>query len=341
MELKTTFTATESRTFAVPFVGMPAVRALLRSVSGIYKENMLSKSIGLVADKLLKLAERPAIELTVELFASSLLNADLAQIFKSKYSIFRVHNLLRYAMVYISHKPSFLTSHLLKFAFGRFGAFGLQLFSKIGISSTPIFDLLRVVKRVIRADCNIHYTAIYSKNTNVCNLLWILVFQRHMQIEHLASPIIRNCRGFDGPSKVISVMRRSKESCLDSACCARNCRDSVYKVHSYDSLIISHRRERLTFWTCFTFDSFQSFASTVSCPLHQGRRKIGDALTSKLVGCIVVIHSVPRLVLESPFCGEGECIGVSSHRIEESLAILVSQPKFECYRPKHIIYVGD
>ncbi len=194
MEFKATFTTTESRTFAVPFISMPAVRALLRSVSGIHKQNMLSKSFSLVTEKLLKLVERPVIELAVELFAPSLLNSDLAQIFKSKYSVFRVHNLLGYAVIDISHKPSFLTRHSLKLAFGRFGAFGLQLSSKIGISSTPILDLLRVVKRVIRADCNIYYSAIYSENLKISDLLRIVVFQRNMQIECFVSTIIRDRR---------------------------------------------------------------------------------------------------------------------------------------------------
>ena len=65
MEFETTFTATESRTFAVPFVGMPTVRALLRSVSSIHEKNVLSKSFSFVTDKLLKLVERPVIELAV------------------------------------------------------------------------------------------------------------------------------------------------------------------------------------------------------------------------------------------------------------------------------------
>ena len=164
MEFKATFAATESRTFTISFVGMPTVRALLRSVSSIHKQNMFSKSLSFVADKLLKLVESPIIELAVELFASSLLNSDLAQAFKSKYSIFRVYNLLGYTVVNISHKPSFLTGHSLKLAFGRAGAFGLQLFTKMGITGTPILDLLGVEKSVIRADCNINYPAIYPKN---------------------------------------------------------------------------------------------------------------------------------------------------------------------------------
>jgi hypothetical protein len=55
----------------------------------------------------------------------------------------------------------------------------------------------------------------------------------------------------------------------------------------------------------------------------------------------VVINLVTRLVLESPFCSNQECFGVSSHRIEKSLVILVSQSKLKCYGPKHFIYVGD
>ncbi len=341
MEFKTTFTATESRTFTVPFIGMSTVRALLRSVSGIHKENMLSERSGLIADKLFKLVERPAIELTVKLFTSSLLNSDLAQIFKSKYCIFRVHNLLGYAVINISHKPSFLAGHLLKLAFGRFGAFGLQLFSKIGITSAPIFDLLRVVKHVIRADRNIHYTAIYSKNIECSDFFRVIVLKRYVQVKGFVSAIIRDRRRLDSPTKIIFVMQWHKEGRLESSIGAGNCRQTVDQVHCNNSLIVSHCRERLSFWKRFTFDCFQSFAGAISCALDQGRRKIGNALASKLVGCIVVINLVARLVLESPSCSDPECFGVSSHSIEKSLAILVSQPKLECYGPKHFIYVGD
>jgi hypothetical protein len=87
MEFKPTFAATESRAFTVPLVGMPAVGTLLRGVPGIHQENVLSKSLSFVPDKLLKLVERPAIELSIKLLTSSLLDSDLAQIFQSKYSV--------------------------------------------------------------------------------------------------------------------------------------------------------------------------------------------------------------------------------------------------------------
>jgi hypothetical protein len=38
----------------------------------------------------------------------------------------------------------------------------------------------------------------------------------------------------------------------------------------------------------------------------------------------MIINLVPRLILESPFCREGEYFRISSHRIEERPMILVS-----------------
>lgn len=338
MEFNPTFATTESRTFSVPFVGMPTVRTLLRGVSGIHQEHMLSKSLCLVHNKLFKLVERPAIQLPIELFTSALLNPDLAQIFKSKYGVLRVHYLLRYAVVGISRKPSFLTGHSLELAFGRFGAFGLQLLTKIGILSTPTLNLLRVEKCIIRADYKIHYPAIYSKDFKVFDLLRIVVLQRYMQIEYLVSAIIRDCRGLDSPAKVISVMRWHEERCLNPSFSASNCGQSMHEVHGDNSLIISHCREWLSFWKRFTFDRFQSFTSTVPSSLNQGGRKIGDALTGEFVSRFVVVNLVPGLVLISPFCRDRERFGVSPHRIEEGFTILVRQPKLECHRPKHVIY---
>jgi hypothetical protein len=340
MEFKTTFATTEVRTFPVPFIGMSTVRTLLRSVSGIYKEDMFSNSFGLVPDKLLKLIERPAIELLVKLFASAFLDSDLAQIFKSKYSVFRVHNLLGYTVIGISREPSFLTCHSLKLAFGRFGAFGLQLLSEMGILSTPILDPLGVEELIIRADSNIHYSTIYSKNSEVCDLLRIVMLKRYMQIENLVSAVIRDCRGLDSPAKITAISRRYKESGLEPSLSACNSSNPMHKVHGNNSLIISYCRERLSFWKRFTFYCLQSFTSTIPSSLHQRGRKIGDAFTSKLVGRVMVIDLIPRLVLESPFCRDGKCFGISSHRIEESPTILVSQTELECNRSKHIHIVG-
>jgi len=340
MEFKTTFAATEIGTLTVPLVDMSAVRALLRSVASIYQEKVLSKSLSFVAYKLLKLIERPAIELSAKRLTSALLNSNLAKVFKSKYSVLRVHYLLGYAVIHISREPSFPTRHALKLAFGWFGAFGLQLLSEIGVLSAPILDLLGVEKSVIRADSNIHYSTIYSKNFKVINFLRIIVLQRYMQIETIISAVIRDSRGLDNPGKIISIVRWYKEGRLDPPFDTGNGSYSTHEVDSDNSLIVSHGREGLTFWMSFKLNSFEGFASTVSRSLNQRGWKFWNVLTNMLVGCIVVINFVPRSVLESPFCGYGECFGVSSHRIEERPTILVSQLKLECYRPKHIHIVG-
>jgi hypothetical protein len=319
MEFKTAFAATEIGALTVPLVDMSAVRALLRSVSSIYQENVLSKSLRFVADKLLKLIERPAIELYVKHLASTsaLLNSNLAKIFKSKYSVLRVHYLLGYAVIHVSREPSFPTRHELKLAFGWFGAFGLQLLSEIGILSTPILDLLGVEKSVIRADSNIHYSTVYSKNFKVINFLRIIMLQRYVQIEAIVFAVTRDSTGLDNPGKIISIMRWYKEGRLDPPFDTGNGSYSTNKVDSDNSLIVSHGREGLTLWKSSKLNSFESIAGTVSRSLNQRGWKFWNVLTNMLVGCIVVINFVPRSVLESPFCGYGERFGVSSHRIKE------------------------
>ena len=167
------------------------------------------------------------------------------------------------------------------------------------------------------------------------------MLKRYMQVECFVSAIIRYCRGLDIPTKILSVMRWHKERCFESSFSTGDCSQAVDQVHGDNSLVVPHCREWLSFWKRFAFDGFQGFASAISCSLYQRGWKIGDALTGKLVGCIVVINLVPRLVLGTPFSGDRECFGVSPHRIEKSPTIMVSQPKLECYRPKHIIYVGD
>jgi len=166
------------------------------------------------------------------------------------------------------------------------------------------------------------------------------MLDRYMQIEYFVSAIIRNCRGFDSPTNIVSVMRWHKKSSLDSSFCRSYRGNAVHKIHGNNSLIVPHCRERISDGKRFTLNGFQSFASTISCALYQRGGQIRDALTGKLVGCIVVIYLIPGLILSTPFRGDIECIGVGSHRIEKSLTILVSQPELECYSPKHIIYVG-
>jgi len=339
MEFKTTFPTPERGTVTVPLVDVTAFRALLRGVPGVYEKRMLPKSFRFVPDKLFQLVKRPIVELPVELPASPLLDSDLAQIFKSKHRKLRVRDLFRYTVVHVSHKPSFLTGETLELAFCRLGAFRLQLFPKMSIPSSGIFNLLRVAKRVIGTDCNIHDTSVDTKNLKLGNRFGIVMLQRHMQIERVGSSIIGYRGRFDLPSKVVSIGWRHEERCFDPSFGRCYSSDTVDQVDCGDSLIVPHSCKRLAFWKRFAFDSFQSFASTISCSLDERRRKI-RALTNKLVCGVMVIDLIPRLVIKSPSGGFVERLGICSHRIEESHPILIYQPKLESNRPKHIHIVG-
>lgn len=340
MEFKSTFATSERRTFTVPLVDVPAFRTLLRGIPGVYEKHMLPKGLSLVPKKLLELVKRPVVELAVELLTSSLLDSDLAQIFESKHRKIRVRDLLRYAMVHVSHKPSFLAGETLELAFCRLGAFRLQLSAKVSILGSGIFDLLRVVKRVIGADCNVHDTSIDTKHLELGYRFKIVMFKGHMQEERVGSSIIGYRGRFDLPSEIVSVVQRDKESCLNSSPDGRDRSDTVNEVHCNNSLVVPHRSERSSLWKISALRGFQSFASTISSPLYQRRWKIRNTLTDKLVGGVMVIDFVPRLVLKSPFSGFRKSLGISSHRFSESNSVLIANPKLESNRSKHIHIVG-
>lgn len=340
MEFKTTFPTPERGTVTVPLVDVTAFRALLRGVPGVYEKRMLPKSFRFVPDKLFQLVKRPIVELVVELLTSSLLDSDLAQVFKSKYRIIRVHDLFRYTVVHVSHKPSFLTGETLELAFCRLGAFRLQLFPKMSIPSSGIFNLLRVVKRVIGTDCNIHDTSIDPNHLELGYRFKIIMFKGHVQIERVGSSIIGYRGRFDLPSEIVSVVLGYKESCLDSTLDGCNRSYAVNEVHCNNSLVVPHRSERSSLWKRSALARFQSFTRAISCTLYQRRRKIRNALTDKLVGGMMVIDFVPRLVLKSPFSGFGKSLGISSHRFSESNSVSVAHPKLECNRSKHVHISG-
>ena len=55
VDFKPTFTTLERGTITITFVDVPANRTLLRSVPGIDRDNLLTKILGFVPDKLLQL----------------------------------------------------------------------------------------------------------------------------------------------------------------------------------------------------------------------------------------------------------------------------------------------
>ncbi len=116
MEFKTTVTTQVLRTVPVTFVDVTTGRTFLRGVPCIDGDNLLTKILGLVPDKLFQFVERPVVEFPIELSTATFLNTDLGEVFKCEYRRWGLNNLLRDTMVDISHKPSFSTSQLPQFA---------------------------------------------------------------------------------------------------------------------------------------------------------------------------------------------------------------------------------
>lgn len=336
MELESALSALERRAFPVSLVGMPAHRALLRGVPGIHQENLLSECLGLVPEELLQFVKCPVVQLPVERPATPLLDPDLAQIFQSKDRVIRIDNLLRDTMVGVSHKPSFPARHRAEFPRCRPGAFGLQLRAKMSILCSRILDAPGVEKGVIGADRDVHDSSVDTKHSDLLYRFDIRMLHRDMEIEHSLPSIIRDGRRSDGPGKVLAMVLRDREYYFDSSFYRCNRSDTMDQVHRDDPLVVPHSGEWFPFRQTLTLGGFQGFTRTVSRTLHQRGRKIRNSITNSLVGCLVVLHLVPRTVLIPPLGGSRERRGIGPHRIEESRGPAIGQLKFERDCPNHI-----
>lgn len=109
------------------------------------------------------------------------------------------------------------------------------------------------------------------------------------------------------------------------------------QIHRDDPRVISHSGEWFPFrYALALFSDFLYFAGTVSRTLHQRGRKIRNQITNNPVWCIMVLHLIPRMVLESPPGRDREHRGISPHRIEESGRTAIGQRKFESDFPNHM-----
>jgi hypothetical protein len=335
MELESTSAASERRTITVPFVGMPTRRAFLRGVAGIDEDDLLSQSLGFVPDELFEFVERPVVQLPVERPAAPLLDTDLGQVFENKDRVIGGDNLLRDAMVDVSHKPSFPTGYLAEFPLCRPGAFGLQFLAEMRVLRSRILGALGVKKGVIGADGYVDNPSIDAENTGVLYRRYIGMLDRDVQEENLLLPVVGDRRGFYHPGEILPVILGDRKRSLNPSSNGCNGSRAVCHVDGDDPRIVSHRGEWFSYWNSLAFDCLQRITRTVSCSLHQRGRKIRNRCTNIPVRCLVVLHFIPRMVRESPFGGCVERRGVCSHRIEESRGPTARQREFEGDCPNH------
>ena len=312
MELKSTSAAPERRTVPVTLVGVPTHRTLLRSVPGINQKNLLHKSLGFIPEEVLEFGEHPVVQLPPERRVAPFLDSKLSQVFESEDRGIGVYNLFRYTMVGIGHKPSFPPRHLAEFPRCRAGSFGLQLLEEIRILRSRILHPTGVEKRVIGTDGDVHNSPVNTEDLDLLYRHHIGTLDRDMPGKDPRFPVVREGRGGNGPREVLAVILRNRERRFDPSSHRGKGDDAMHQVHCDDPLVVPHGGERLPLRQRLAFDGFQRFTRTIACALHQRGRKIRNGLTNSLVGRLVVLHFVPRAILESPVCGQRERRGIGS-----------------------------
>ena len=343
MEFKPTFTTEKRGTLTITFVNMAANRTLLRSVSSIDGNNLLTKILGLIPDKLFQFVERPVVEFPIELSTSTFLNTDLRQVFKCEYREWSLNNLLRDAVVNISHKPSFSTRQLPEFADAGTSAFGLEFGSEMGVITTCILHSPGIKKRVIRTDCNVDNTPINSKNSLFRDYLRGIGFKLAVQIKRIAALTKRQGRRFDLPRQVWPVVFRNTERGFNPAVRCGDSRISRSQKHVDNTGIVSHCRILLTERFELAFNRFQSFTSNISRALYQRGREIRNRLSNIVIGSIVAVDLADRMGFKTPFGTGVERHSIISHGFQERLSAIRRNVKFQldCPNHSHILVVID
>lgn len=336
MDFKPTFTTKKRGTLTIAFVNMAANRTLLRSVPSIDRNNLLTKSLGLVPDKLFQFKERPVVEFSVELLTATFLNSDLSQVFKGEYRKWRLYNLLRDAMVNISHKPSFSTRQLTEFPCCRTSAFGLQISTQFRVPRSNFLNRFGIKKPVIRTDCNVNNTPVNPKNCLFRNKFRGMRFKLAVQIKRIVILTKRQCRRFDFPCQIWSVIFRNTERDFNPSigCCDSRVSRSQKDVDNTG--IVSHCRILFTKRFELTFYRFQRFTSNISRALYQRGREVGNRLSNIVIGSIMAVDFANRMGFETPRGTNVKCHGIISHGFQERFARIRRNIQFQLNCPNHI-----
>ena len=297
MQTKTTFATAERGTSTVSLIDVPTVGALLGRVPGINQDGLFSDSLGFVGQELLELEECPAIELAVEISAfPTLLDSYTFQIFKCKNGMGCLHDLLRNAVVLISHKSFFSPAELLELSSGGRSTFRLEFIAEMGILAPDIFDSIRVEKLIVGTDGNIDDAPVDAEDITMD---WFGLSLFDCDVEEECSVRVGQRGRFDLPAHVLLIVRWKRKGCPYPASEGGYARFSPIEPDSYhpgivsDSTVQSEHRELLE------FDRSESLAGNVSGTGRKAGRE-SELFSDRIIGCIVNNTLAPGMVLISP-----------------------------------------
>lgn len=336
MKFKPAFTTEKRGPLAIAFVNMSTNRALLRSVSSIDRNNLLTKILGFVSNKPLQFKERPVIEFPVELSTPSFLNADLGEVFESEYRKRRLYNLLRDTVINVSHEPSFSTTNLSELPSSGSSAFGLQIGTQFCVPRSNFLNRLRIEESIIRTDCNVDNTPVNSEDSLFLDKLRSIRFKLAMQIKRILVLTERQRRRFDFPCQVWPVIFRDTKRGFYPTI---GCGDSSIPRSQKDvdnPLIVSHRRILFTERFKLAFHRFQAFTCNSTRALYQRGWETGNRLSNIVIGGIVAVDLAGRFGVEAPFRASVKRHGIISHGFQEGHTRIRRNIQFQLNCPNHI-----
>ncbi|KCZ71985.1 hypothetical protein ANME2D_01384 [Candidatus Methanoperedens nitroreducens] len=336
VQAKPTLNTVERVTFPVTLVDMSTVRAFLASVPGINHYNRFSSSLSLISQKLLNLIEAPVIQLSIKLNSfGSALNSYAVQILNSDHITGHSNNGLRDAVVNILNKPFLTSAYLPEFSLSRSCAFALEFRSKVCVLCSNVFDLTAIEKLIVRSNCNINYSPVYSDNS-ISRCLGGILANSNMQVKSVQLSVIAKCGGSNLPIKITPVVFRNRKSSFYPALSGCKSNSSLLKVDVADSLVIPDSRELFTFRKSLKLNTFERFTGNISYSLKDRTRKLWVLSANVVISSMVDSYLTASVVIKTILSNLVKDLIAKGHGLSEGFFAFIRHIQFKFNRSIHI-----
>lgn len=335
MKFKPAVPAEELRSVPVAFVDMAAGRTLLGSKPCIDKDDLLAKILCFKLKKMFQLVKRPGIQFPNDASPSTFLNADLGKVFESEYGSRGLNDLLRDAVIDISHKPSFSTRKFTEFPASGSSAFRLKLLAKVRELGASVLHLSGIEKRIVGADCDVDKATVNTENRLFLDGFRSPGLNLAVQVKSPIVPAKGKSRRLDLPRQELPIVIRKCEGSLDPPIGACDSSEAGIEKDPDHTLIVAHSRILLAERFGFTLHNLQRVTGTISRALHQRGREIRNRLSNALIGRVVAVYLVGRMVGKAPLGTGIERHGIIPHGLHERFPTFRRNVKFQLDCPNH------
>ncbi len=309
MEPKATFLTSIFMSFPVTLENKSTIRAFLAGKPWIHINHVFSQGFSFIVYKLLKLPKCPIPEHSVEPTSTPFLLFD-REFFEGNHIDRLMGYPLTHAMVRIGHKTFLPTNEFFEFSFGRPSSFGLKYAAIVLVSCLNCSDMLAIVELIVRQNCVIANTCVYSENrTTVPDIFgWGLCFGTHPYDD--LSAIERNQCGIDIPIEVLSEILRNMNWDFHPPPNTAERGNRLLSVETKGSLIVPDCAVGLLNRQFLAFFALKHFRCTI--PRSGGERSRESIFLPDLVICkMMKLDFVMDLILEA--CSKNVVCGLIEH----------------------------